>query len=237
MPDGHAVQKMFAGIAGSYDRANHLLSGGIDFYWRRRLIQAVRSTDPRHIVDLATGSGDVAFALARSLPEIPILAMDFCEPMLEEARAKKSRLQPPPSIHFSFGDCLSLPCTDASTDAVTIAFGVRNLENREQGYREMLRILKPGGSLFVLEFTQPFQWFRPVYYLYLKVFLPGMARLVTGNRSAYQYLAGSIESFPTRESISRELLRAGFQEVSATPLTASIVAIHKALKAIESSNA
>jgi len=223
---------MFAGISRRYDFANHLLSGGMDFYWRRALVKSVRKEAPAHIVDLATGSGDVAFAIAQALPGAHILGLDFCEPMLDEARLKQKKSPGMENITFQFGDCLNLPCPDNTADVVTISFGLRNLEDRHQGLTEMLRILKPGGLLVILEFTQPASWFRPIYYVYLKTILPLLARLATGNRSAYDYLAGSIESFPTRESLATEIDTAGFAGVSARGLSASIVAIHQARKAL-----
>jgi len=231
MPEADAVRSMFSGIAGRYDLANRLLSGGIDIYWRRVLVRSVCATKPAVVVDLATGSGDVAFALRRALPDgASVTGLDFCPPMLDEAKAKRAAMNPQPAIVFDIGDCLDLPLEDASVDALTISFGLRNLEDRHRGLREMRRVLRPGGSLFCLEFSQPKRWFRPIYYFYLKVILPVLARVVTGNRSAYEYLAGSIESFPTRESLASEMERAGFGSVSSRGLTASIVAIHKATR-------
>ncbi|MCC5808102.1 MAG: class I SAM-dependent methyltransferase, partial [Opitutales bacterium] len=155
---------------------------------------------------------------------------DFCEPMLEEARAKGSRSPHTASIPFRAGDCLNLDIPDDSFDAVTIAFGLRNLEDRHRGLREMRRILRPGRHLFVLEFTQPARWFRPLYFLYLKTILPVLAWVLCRNRSAYDYLAGSIEDFPSKESLSGELTAAGFEKVTTVGLHASIVAIHRGTK-------
>jgi demethylmenaquinone methyltransferase/2-methoxy-6-polyprenyl-1,4-benzoquinol methylase len=231
MPEGKAVSQMFAGIAGRYDLANHLLSGGVDFYWRRVLTGRVRRFGPREVVDLATGSGDVAFKLRDRLgASVPITGLDFCEPMLEEAREKKDNKPAYRDLTFAFGDCMALPLEDDSADAVTISFGVRNFEDRQKGLREILRVLRPGGRLYVLEFSQPDRWFRPIYYLYLKYILPWVAALATGDKSAYDYLAGTIENFPTKEALSEQLKRAGFNTVNATGLTCSIVAIHEADK-------
>lgn len=234
MPEAKAVQSMFAGIAGKYDAANRLLSGGIDIYWRYRLVRAVVRQRPQFIADLATGSGDVAFALHSKLPDLArITALDFCQPMLDQAQIKQQqRAIAADRLSFAFGDCLALPLPDASMDAVTIAFGLRNLEDRHGGLCEMRRILRPGGHLFVLEFTQPERWFRPVYYLYLKSVLPVLAWALCRNRSAYDYLAGSIEDFPSKESLSHELEAAGFEPVCATGLHASIVALHRGMKPI-----
>lgn len=234
MPEGKAVEKMFAGISSRYDTANHLLSGGIDFYWRHVLASKVKSCRPKNIVDLATGSGDIAFKLRDHLgPKVAITGLDFCEPMLEEARQKKVHNDLYSDIEFQFGDCMQLILPNASVDTVTIAFGVRNFENRERGLKEILRILKPGGRLFILEFSQPAAWFKPFYYTYLKYILPFVAGIATGDKNAYNYLAGTIESFPTKRSISEQLESIGWTDVKAYGLTFSIVAIHEAVKPVE----
>jgi len=229
MPDPKAVNSMFARIAGRYDVANHLLSGGVDFWWRQRLVRLVHDTHPGAVLDLATGSGDVAFALADGLPPgTPITGMDFCQPMLDEAVKKRSDSRRWTQIEFRQGDGMALPLPDRSFDAVTISFGLRNMADRHKALSEMRRVLRPGGRLFVLEFSQPFFWFRPFYYAYLKFVLPVIAGVVTGDKSAYEYLCGSIELFPDRAGISAEILRAGFSSVSAIPLTFGIVALHEA---------
>ncbi len=232
MPEGKAVSEMFAGIAGRYDIANHLLSGGIDFYWRRVLTKMVQAFGPSNVVDLATGSGDVAFKLRDRLgAKVAIKGLDFCEPMLDEARRKRANHAAYSDLEFAFGDCMELPLTDNSVDAVTISFGVRNFEDRQKGLKEILRVLRPGGHLFVLEFSQPDRWFRPIYYCYLKYILPLVAAVATGDKSAYDYLAGTIENFPTKEALSEQLKIAGFETVEATGVTFSIIAIHEAAKA------
>lgn len=216
---------MFAGIAGRYDLANHLLSGGLDFFWRRRLVRMARDCNPQTVLDLATGSGDVAFALRNSLDDsVSITGMDFCQPMLDEAERKKSNN---PNIRFKLGDCLNLPLEENSVDLITIAFGLRNLEDRHRGLCEMRRVLKPGGTLLILEFTQPAKIFRPFYFFYLKFILPALAGLVTRNKRAYEYLAGSIENFPSIQNITSEMQRAGFHDITACGLTFCAVAIHR----------
>ena len=230
MPDPVAVNSMFARIASRYDLANLLLSGGMDRWWRRRMVARVRLSAPANVLDLATGSGDVAFALARALPAgTAIVGMDFCQPMLDEAEAKKSRHQRPGSqIEFRQGDGLALPLTDASFDAVTISFGLRNMADRRRSLMEMRRVLRPGGRMFVLEFSQPQRWLRPFYFFYLRHLLPTIAGLVTGDRAAYVYLNETIEQFPDANGLAQEILAAGFSEVNATRLTGCIVALHEA---------
>lgn len=231
MPDGKAVNQMFASIASRYDWANHLLSGGVDFYWRSVLTQMVKQHAPKKIADLATGSGDVAFKLRERLGKgVHVIGFDFCEPMLEQARAKQATKASFSDIEFSFGDCMELPLPDSSVDAITISFGLRNLEDRQRGLKEILRVLRSGGRLYVLEFSQPSNWFRPIYYLYLKHILPRVAAYTTGHKSAYNYLAGTIENFPTKDDLSKQLLHAGYKSVKARSLTFSVVAIHEAEK-------
>jgi demethylmenaquinone methyltransferase/2-methoxy-6-polyprenyl-1,4-benzoquinol methylase len=232
MPDPVEVNSMFSRIARRYDVANHLLSGGIDVWWRRCLVRAVQQAKPRKILDLATGSGDVAFALSRGVPTADkIVGMDFCQPMLDEA-VKKQAARPgmAANVLFQQGDGLALPLPDESFDAVTISFGLRNMADRRKSLSEMRRILRPGGRLFVLEFSQPSKWFRPLYFFYLRKVLPTIAGIVTGDRAAYRYLNETIEQFPDRSSLAEEIRQAGFGSVSAKGLTAGSVALHEAVR-------
>ena len=231
MPDPTAVNLMFGRIARRYDLANRLLSGGMDVWWRRRFVAAVRRAAPAEILDLATGSGDVAFELSRALPAAKrIVGMDFCQPMLDQAEKKK--LTAPPrryaNVTFRQGDALALPLPDASFDAVTISFGLRNLADRPRGLREMRRVLRPGGRLFVLEFSQPSPWFRSFYFFYLRKILPAIAGGVTGDRAAYVYLNDTIAQFPGRAALAEEIRAAGFSSVTARGMTCGIVALHVA---------
>src|SRR5690606_15775395 len=231
MPDPIAVNSMFARIARRYDVANRLLSGGIDVWWRRRLVAAVTAGKPRHVLDLATGSGDVAFALARSLPrDTALTGMDFCRPMLDEAEVKKARTGGFPNVTFQWGDGLALPVANESVDAVTISFGLRNMADRHQALCEMQRVLRPGGRVFVLEFSQPKGWFKPIYYAYLRWILPTIASVVTRDRRAYEYLCGSISEFPDHDAMVREITAAGFVATCVERLTAGVVALHEAQK-------
>ncbi|MBL9204289.1 MAG: bifunctional demethylmenaquinone methyltransferase/2-methoxy-6-polyprenyl-1,4-benzoquinol methylase UbiE [Opitutaceae bacterium] len=228
MPDPVAVNSMFSRIARRYDLANRLLSGGVDVWWRRCLVRAVRKRHPADVLDLATGSGDVAFALSRGLPvSTAIVGMDFCQPMLDEAEIKKAATPGTfANVVFRQGDGLSLPLPDQAFDAVTISFGLRNMADRGRALREMRRVLRPGGRLFVLEFSQPYRWFRPIYFFYLKRILPWVAGAVTGDRGAYDYLCGSVESFPSHAQLASELDSAGFKAVGVERLTLGIVALH-----------
>lgn len=232
MPDPVEVNSMFGRIAPRYDLANRVLSGGIDRWWRRRVVKAVKARSPRHVLDLATGSGDLAFALGRNLPPATaIVGMDFCQPMLDQAEEKKKAAgQEFDRVTFRLGDGLALPLPDACFDAVTIAFGLRNLADRRQGLREIHRVLRADGHLFVLEFSQPHRFFRPIYFFYLKRILPRIAGVMTGDRAAYDYLNDTIGQFPDRAAIAQEIRTAGFQSVIASALTFGIVALHEAKK-------
>lgn len=223
---------MFARIARRYDLANRLLSGGADIGWRRSLVRSVADGNPRDILDLATGSGDVAFSLSRNLPRtVQITGMDFCQPMLDEALKKQAAAGATfANVSFQQGDGLALPLPDEAFDAVTISFGLRNMADRHRSLSEMRRVLRPGGCLFVLEFSQPDRWFRPIYLFYLRHVLPWLAGLLTGDRAAYRYLNDTIEQFPAREMLAQEILAAGFRSVTVRGMTFGIVALHKATK-------
>lgn len=218
---------MFARIASRYDLANRMLSFGIDRIWRDRLVEEVDYRKPSAVVDLATGSGDVAFALQKGLsPDTRIKGLDFCAPMIDEAKRKQISRKAG-EIEFGIGDVLDLPLENGEADAVTISFGYRNLEDRTHGLREMKRILKPdSGHLFILEFSQPHPLYRPFYYFYLKRLLPAAASLLTGDYDAYRYLSDSIEAFPDRAGVTSELEQAGFRDIAAIPMALGSVALH-----------
>lgn len=230
MPKSAIINEMFASISGRYDLANHLLSLGMDYYWRWKVVKLVKHLNPKNVVDLATGSGDLAFALKKHLGgSADVKGLDFCRPMLEKAKAKKKRFSYAKDIAFEYGDCLDLPIEDASVDVLTVGFGLRNFEERAKGLKEMYRVLsRPHGTLFVLEFTQPNRWFRPIYAVYLQHIMPKLARMVTLHPEAYDYLIDSIEKFPERSRITEEILNAGFEKVTAYALTAGTVAVHVA---------
>ncbi len=222
---------MFARIAGRYDLANRLLSCGVDLWWRRTLVKAVNRSEPGDILDLATGSGDVAFALSQTVKSAKsITGMDFCQPMLDEAVIKQQATYPESHLRLGFqqGDGMDLPLADSHFDAVTISFGLRNMADRGQCLREMRRVLRPGGQLYVLEFSQPQRWFRPIYMFYLRKILPVIAGWVTKDKAAYVYLNESIEQFPNRADLAQEILTAGFKAVHSKGMTFGIVALHQA---------
>ena len=214
---------MFGRIARRYDLANHLLSGGADFLWRRRAVKVVEEWRPRRALDLATGSGDLALALQRRLPEAAIIAADFSPEMLGVAQRKGVR-------ETVLADALSLPFEAESFDCVTVAFGLRNMADWNLALREMSRVLRSSGHLLVLDFSLPAGPLRPAYRFYLHRCLPVLASLVTGQKAAYNYLGGSIEKFPSGDEMIRLIEENGFALASAHPLTGGIATIYTAQK-------
>ena len=190
-------------------------------------MKKVKACQPKVVVDLATGSGDVALALKNELgSETDVRGYDFCDDMLAVAKEKDSAS----TVSFNFGDCTHLPIEDNSVDVITIAFGLRNVIDRKKGLAEMQRVLnKEHGKLFVLEFSRPNIWFKPFYYFYLRMVLPVLAFFTTGNCSAYKYLGDSISIFPSAKNLKKEIEEAGFKDVSYRKLTQGVVAIHEAL--------
>jgi len=202
--------------------ANHLLSGGCDYLWRAKAARLVAATEPKKILDLATGSGDLATALAKASPTAAVVGADFCLPMLEVARNKKV----PRLIQ---ADGLSLPFQSESFDALTVAFGLRNMASWEIALKEMSRVLRPGSLLLVMDFSLPtFGPFLGIYRLYLHHVLPRIAALLTGNKEAYEYLGSSIESFPRGEQMFSLLTQCGYETPKQHPLFFGIASIYTA---------
>ncbi|CAA9249235.1 MAG: Demethylmenaquinone methyltransferase [uncultured Chthoniobacterales bacterium] len=214
---------MFDGIAPRYDLANHLLSGGVDFYWRWRATGTVERWGARRILDLATGSGDLALAIQRRMPQAEVTGADFSTEMLARARAKGL-------TRTTAADALALPFEDGSFDCVTVAFGLRNMSDWAAAIREMARVVREGGHLLVLDFSVPVPLLRPAYRVYLHRCLPALASLVTGRRDAYEYLAASIEEFPSGGTMTRLIDANGFASARATPFTGGIATMYTAEK-------
>jgi demethylmenaquinone methyltransferase / 2-methoxy-6-polyprenyl-1,4-benzoquinol methylase len=218
------VQRMFGAIASRYDLANHLLSCGADFYWRRRAAQIVASWNPVKILDLATGTGDLALALQKQLPRAEIVGADFSEEMLAIARGKGL-------LKTIAADALALPFADGSFECLTIAFGLRNIADFGAALREMRRVLRPKGHLLILEFSLPGRpILRAVYRFYLHRLLPVIGSFLTRRKSAYCYLGKSIEEFPSGQALSQLVQSSGFARVTAEPLTGGLVTIYTAEK-------
>ena len=211
---------MFGSIATRYDLANRVLSCGFDFQWRRRAAEIVAHWRPDKLVDLATGTGDLALALQGKLPRGEIVGVDFSTEMLELAKAKGVR-------QTIFADAMKLPFANSSFDCVTIAFGLRNLTNAEAALHEMARVLVTRGHLLVLEFSLPrLSILRAIYRFYLHRCMPVIGSFLTSKKSAYDYLGESIENFPSGDAMLGLMETAGFGDARAEPLTGGIVTIY-----------
>lgn len=222
-----AVREMFSGIARRYDLLNHLLSLNIDKRWRRRVKKKLAAIldDPDAIVlDVACGTGDLSIELATEA-NARIVGTDFCRPMLDIAATKSS------SIPFVEGDAMNLCFPDNAFDAVTIAFGLRNLSNVSDGLNELHRILKPGGKLAVLECSSPvIRGFRTLFNFYFSNVLPRIGGVVSGSRSAYEYLPDSVSKFPDQKRLVEMMHETGFGGVEYENLAGGVVAIHIGVK-------
>jgi demethylmenaquinone methyltransferase/2-methoxy-6-polyprenyl-1,4-benzoquinol methylase len=218
------VRTIFGAIATRYDLANHVLSCGIDFYWRRRAADIVAGWQPRKVIDLATGTGDLALALQRKLPAAEIVGIDFLPEMVEMARKKGVR-------RTKLANAMELPFEDASFDCATVAFGLRNMENWSGALKEMARVLKSGGRLMVLEFSLPEKRLLcAIYRVYLHRCVPWLGSVLTGRRNAYAYLGDSIECFPNGRAMCELMVGNGFVNAAAQPLTGGIVSIYTAAR-------
>ena len=217
--DPEYVRTAFARIADRYTVANHILSGGTDILWRRKVGGLIQEHQPGHILDVATGTGDLALELQRRCPGAKVLGTDFCEEMLDHASERGLR-------DSVVADALKLPFDDDGFDVVTAAFGLRNMEDWSAGMREMVRVARPGGLVLVLDFSLPRGLLRRPYTIYLNKVLPRIAGMITGQRDAYEYLAGSIERFPSGDDMLELFEEAGLVEASWIPLTGGIASIY-----------
>lgn len=226
MPEGKRVQEMFSGIAGKYDLLNHVLSGGIDFYWWWRMARVSGATQGIRMLDVAAGTGDSSIALARRGAEV--VSTDFTHAMLRLGPSKFRRKKLNSLVWASSdADAQALPFKEATFDGLTICYGIRNVEIRKRAYTEFLRVLKPGGQLTILEFSTPvIPGFRGLYTWYSLKVLPRIGAMISGDRSAYTYLPESIREFPDQQHLAAELEAAGFKAVHWTNLTGGIVALH-----------
>lgn len=219
---------MFAGIAARYDLLNHLLSCNTDKRWRRlvaRRLQDALSRDGAYALDVACGTGDLSLALAEASRGARIIGLDFCRPMLEIAARKSSSDATLPA--FIEADALKLPFDDESFDAVSIAFGLRNLASVEGGLKELRRVLKAGGRAAILEFSTPVvPGFSALFQFYFTRVLPRIGGLISGSRGAYEYLPDSVSRFPDQKRLAELMRGVGFEEVEYQNLTGGIAALH-----------
>ena len=235
-PKGEQIEEMFDSIAPAYDFMNRAMTFGMHVKWRDKALSLVSdyvSSPPGNIIDLATGTGDVAFALLKKFPGSVVVGCDLSSRMLEIAEEKRRLLGSDSAsrLRFERGDCLNLPYSDNTFDLVTIAYGVRNFENLKDGLSEIFRVLKPGGSFMIIELSRPRNFvLRSGYDLYSRVLIPLAGRLASGDNRAYSYLPQSIKAMPSRSEMKSILEDIGFKKVSYKSLTMGVVTIYLAQK-------
>ncbi len=224
------VADMFNNIAVKYDFLNHFLSMGIDKGWRKKAIKEVAAVNPQRILDVATGTADLAIAAMKTNPK-EIMGVDIAAQMLEVGKKKLADLNLQNTIHLQLGDSENLPFETNSFDAVMCAYGVRNFEHLEVGLKEMNRVLRPGGRVVILEFSHPKAFpVKQLYQFYFKFILPTLGKLVSKHSRAYTYLPESVMAFPEGKIFCETLLRCGFKQAKARPLTFGITTLYTAEK-------
>ena len=222
------VTEMFDGISSNYDFLNHLLSFGIDRSWRRRTSKLITERHPSTILDVATGTADLAIRMAKDNPSALLTGVDLSEKMLEIGRSKIAKKRLSHRITLEKGDALGLPFPDNSFDAVTVAFGVRNFADREGGLREMTRVCRAGGVVAVLEFSHPSSpWIAIPYRWYSKTMLPWLSRLVSKHPTAYRYLPSSVTTFPESEAFVAMMRVTGIDQIMIHPLSGGIATLYQ----------
>ncbi|HEY0298591.1 MAG TPA: bifunctional demethylmenaquinone methyltransferase/2-methoxy-6-polyprenyl-1,4-benzoquinol methylase UbiE [Arachidicoccus sp.] len=225
------VAEMFDDIAFKYDFLNRFLSAGIDISWRKKAIKRLEDIHPEKILDVATGTADVALMAYKLLQPDHITGIDISEGMLKIGKEKVEKEALSEFISLQKGDSENLPFEDNSFDAITVAFGVRNFQNLEKGIAEMYRVLRPGGKLVVLEFSRPKQKLvKSFYRFYMNVVTPGVGKIFSKNKDAYQYLNESVQAFPERENFVKVLNGAQFKNTLYKPQTMGICCIYEGAK-------
>ncbi len=221
------VEAMFDAIAPRYDLLNRLLSAGIDRTWRKKAVAWLGDYKPKRILDVATGTADLAIEALALSPE-KVVGIDISDEMLRIGREKVERRGASDIVTLQRGDAAKLPFSDRQFDGVLVAFGVRNFEVLQEGLKDIRRVLKPGGAVVVLEFSQPTRFpIKQIYRFYTRVLLPRIGQAISRDAGAYRYLPDSIAAFPSGEAFLSELREAGFGDVEARPLTLGIVSLYK----------
>ena len=225
------VAQMFDSISNKYDFLNHFLSFGIDVGWRKKVVKIVGKNKPNSILDIATGTGDLAIMMAQKTEASKIVGLDLSQGMLNVGIEKVTHKNLSKTIKMVQGDSEKLPFSDNSFEAITVAFGVRNFENLNKGLSEILRVLKPQGTLAILEFSQP-QGFimKPLYGFYSKFILPLFGKLISKDKSAYTYLPESVAAFPYGKAFKAILKNIGFTTIQSQPVSFGIATIYAASK-------
>lgn len=228
---GAQVERMFDSIAENYDTLNHTLSMGIDRGWRKKGLKMLKKSNPKSILDIATGTGDLAIQAYDILQPDSILAIDISEGMMEVGRQKVAKVHLSDKIAFDRQDCMVLELGDNSFDAAMVAFGVRNFEDLDKGLKEILRVLKPGGQLMILELTTPRHFpMKQAYWIYSKLFIPTIGRLISKDQTAYSYLPKSIQAFIQGKEMTNTLLKNGFKTAIYKTYTFGICTMYLATK-------
>jgi len=221
---------MFDNIAGNYDFLNHFLSLGIDIFWRKRLVRKLQKQKPQNILDVATGTADLAIAMMKIKP-FNVVGIDISNGMLEVGRKKIKQQDLEKTIQLQQADSEDLPFEDATFDAVTVSFGARNFENLQKGLSEMARVLKPGGKIYILEFSKPTLFpFKQLYDFYFKFVLPLIGKLLSKDNAAYSYLPESVKAFPHGKELNSIIENCGYTNAKNHPLTMGIASIYTAQK-------
>lgn len=224
---GAQVERMFDSIAEHYDTLNHTLSMGIDRGWRKKSLLALKELNPQTILDIATGTGDLAILANKLLNPAHITGIDISEGMMEVGRQKVAKLGLSDKIDFQKQDCMALDIEDNSYDAAIVAFGVRNFENLDKGMREIHRILKPGGKLMILELTTPQSFpMKQAYWMYSRLFIPTVGRFISKDQSAYSYLPKSIELFIQGKEMLGVFAKTGFKNAKYKRYTLGICTMY-----------
>ena len=222
-----SIAAMFDRISPKYDRLNHLLSLNIDKVWRRKTAKAVAKCQPKTILDLATGTADLALAVAKRNPQAHIIGMDISEKMLDIGKTKVAQQKMDGQIELCLGNAAALPFDDNTFDAITVAFGVRNFEDLSKGLLEIHRVLKPNGHVFILEFSMPKQFpVKQLYRFYFKHVLPRIGKMVSKDPGAYTYLPESVEKFPKSDVFSRSLASFGLTKCQVKQLTMGVATLY-----------
>ncbi|MDL2223863.1 bifunctional demethylmenaquinone methyltransferase/2-methoxy-6-polyprenyl-1,4-benzoquinol methylase UbiE [Bacteroidales bacterium OttesenSCG-928-M06] len=225
------VEEMFDEIAPKYDFLNHALSFGLDKGWRKKGIESLRSISPEKILDIATGTGDLAIMAYQKLHPKKIIAVDISEGMMDIGRKKVNDLGLANKIFFEWQDSTHLEIEDNSFDAAMVAFGVRNFENLDKGLQEIRRVLRPGGKLMILELSTPEYFpFKQGYQIYSKFIIPNIGRLISGKKSAYTYLPKSISIFPQNKALSNIMIKNGYSHVIYKKLTLGVCTLYLGTK-------
>jgi demethylmenaquinone methyltransferase/2-methoxy-6-polyprenyl-1,4-benzoquinol methylase len=224
------VARMFDNISGRYDFLNHFLSLGIDIRWRKKAIKLLKPLQPKLILDVATGTGDFAVE-ALTLNPHRVIGVDISEGMLDVGRKKIRERNLDSKIELRSGDSENLPFEDNKFDAVTVAFGVRNFENLERGLLEMLRVVRPGGKVVILEFSKPAAFpMKQLYQFYFRFILPSVGRVISRDRAAYTYLPESVQAFPDGDNFVKLLTKTGYKNTTCKPLTFGISSLYTGTK-------